>query len=77
MTVVCQADDDMAKRIEANLYKLVNVLRVDDITRKDSIAHNLMLIKVAADQAAQVTIQQAIETKTSAHRRPNCGIGDR
>ena len=26
MTIVMEADDDAARRIEANLYKLVNVL---------------------------------------------------
>ena len=32
MTIVMEADDDAARRIEANLYKLVNVLRVEDMT---------------------------------------------
>ena len=31
ITVVCHADEDTAKRIEANVYKLVNVLEVDEI----------------------------------------------
>ena len=34
MTFVVEADDDKARRIEANLYKLVNVLSVEDITRQ-------------------------------------------
>lgn len=46
MTVVVEADDDMARRIEANLYKLVNVLSVEDITRTQSITRDLALIKV-------------------------------
>ncbi len=37
MTIVCEADEDKARRIEANLYKMVNVLWVDDITHKQSI----------------------------------------
>ena len=32
MTIVMEADDDAARRIEANLYKLVNVLHVEDTT---------------------------------------------
>ena len=32
MTIVCDADETSARRIEANLYKLVDVLRVDDLT---------------------------------------------
>ena len=46
MTIVCEADDDKASRIEANLYKMVNVLWVDDITHKQSINRVLALIKV-------------------------------
>ena len=48
MTMVVEADDDKARRIEANLYKLVNVLSVEDITLKPSIARDIALIKVSA-----------------------------
>jgi acetolactate synthase-1/3 small subunit len=56
MTVVCAADADMAKRIEANLYKLVNCLWVDDITDQDAISRVLALVKVrtAPEQRAEV-----------------------
>ncbi len=32
MTITVDADRDQARRIEANLYKLVNVLLVENIT---------------------------------------------
>jgi len=48
MTVVIEADDDKARRIEANLYKLVNVLSVEDITRQPNIVRDIALIKVKA-----------------------------
>jgi acetolactate synthase-1/3 small subunit len=56
ITVVMEADDDTAARIEANLYKLVNVLRVDDVSFAQKVARELALIKVraAADQRADV-----------------------
>ncbi|MEM6961239.1 MAG: acetolactate synthase small subunit [Myxococcota bacterium] len=56
MTIVTHADTDTAKRIEANLYKLVNVLRVDEITDMPRVVRNLALIKVMAgpDERAQV-----------------------
>ena len=50
MTIVCDADEDKAKRIEANLYKMVNVLWVDDITHKQTIDRALALIKVNCDR---------------------------
>jgi len=48
MTVVIEADDDKARRIEANLYKLVNVLSVEDITNQPNIVRDIALIKVKA-----------------------------
>jgi acetolactate synthase I/III small subunit len=56
MTIVVSADDDTGKRIEANLYKLVNVLRVEDITDRMPVVRALALIKVNAvlEQRAQV-----------------------
>jgi acetolactate synthase-1/3 small subunit len=49
MTIVIEADDDAARRIEANLYKLVNVLRVDDTRDVATLVRELALIKVRAD----------------------------
>jgi len=48
MTIVIESDIDKAKRIESNLYKLVNVLWVDDITDLATIDIALALIKVTA-----------------------------
>ena len=48
MTIVVDTDEGGAQRLEANLYKLVNVLRVDNITRKPAVARDLALIRVAA-----------------------------
>jgi acetolactate synthase-1/3 small subunit len=46
LTVVMEADDDAARRIEANLYKLVNVLYVEDLTATATVARDLALLKV-------------------------------
>jgi len=48
MTIVVDADADQARRIVANVYKLVNVLLVDDVTGQPAIARDLALIKVEA-----------------------------
>ena len=34
MTIMLEADDDTARRVEANLYKLVNMLLVQDLTHE-------------------------------------------
>lgn len=48
MTITVDADHDQARRIEANLYKLVNVLLVENITAEPAIVRDLAMIKVAA-----------------------------
>jgi acetolactate synthase-1/3 small subunit len=48
MTIVVDTDEFGAKRLEANLYKLVNVVRVDNITSVASVLRDLALIKVSA-----------------------------
>jgi acetolactate synthase-1/3 small subunit len=56
MTFVVEADDDKGKLIEANLYKLVNVISVEDITGKASVSRDMALIKVnvGPDKRAEV-----------------------
>jgi len=48
MTIAVEADEDQARRIVANVYKLVNVLFVDDVTAQPAIVRDLALIKVEA-----------------------------
>jgi acetolactate synthase-1/3 small subunit len=50
MTITVEADADQAKRIEANLYKLVNVLLVENVTDEPIISRDLALVKVSASQ---------------------------
>ena len=61
MTIVVDADDLTARRIEANLYKLVNVLRVDDVTEKESVIRDLALIKVACHAGNRTEVLQLVE----------------
>ena len=53
MTIVVDADRDQALRVEANLYKLVNVLFVENITAKPAISRDLAMIKVSATHDAR------------------------
>jgi acetolactate synthase-1/3 small subunit len=56
MTIVMEADDAAARLVEANLYKLVNVVRVEGLTESDAVLRDLALIKVRAttEQRSQV-----------------------
>src|SRR5919109_4718209 len=53
MTIVVDANEDQSRRILANIYKLVNVLLVDDITGEPAIVRDLALIKVGATHEAR------------------------
>ena len=61
MSVVVDTDEYGARRLEANLYKLVPVRRVDNITAAPSIARDLALIKVAATGADRAHVMQLVE----------------
>jgi len=61
MTVVMEADGDSAARVEANLYKLVNVLAVEDTTSRATVARELALLKVRADSASRPQVMQVCE----------------
>jgi len=61
MTIVVRADDGMASRLEAHLYRLVEVVRVDNITAAPSIHRDLAMIKVAADSSTRTHVMQVVE----------------
>src|SRR5215207_2498433 len=60
MTVVVNADDDTARRLVANLYKLVNVLRVDELAG-GAVVRELALVKVRAEAAVRAQVLQSCE----------------
>ena len=61
MTFQVAADSDKSRRIEANLYKLVNVLSVEDITGKDAVIRDLALIKVRVSPERRAAVMQLVE----------------
>ena len=62
MSIVVDTDANGAKRLEANLYKLVNVLRVTDLTAEAAVVRELTLIRVRADQETRTHIMQLVDT---------------
>ena len=61
MTFQVEADADKSLRIEANLYKLVNVLSVEDITDKQTVIRDLALIKVRVGREQRTEVLQLVE----------------
>ncbi|MBA2355554.1 MAG: acetolactate synthase small subunit [Acidobacteria bacterium] len=58
MTIAVAADEFGARRIEANLYKLLEVLRVDNVSRRPSIFRELAILKVQTSPETRAQIFQ-------------------
>jgi acetolactate synthase-1/3 small subunit len=58
---VVDTDEYGARRLEANLYKLVPVRRVENITQRPTIARDLALIKVSAAGDVRAQVMQLVE----------------
>jgi acetolactate synthase-1/3 small subunit len=61
ITVVMNADDRIAALVEANLYKIVHVLEVKDVSNLPSVVRDLALIKVRADHRNRAEVLQIAE----------------
>ena len=61
MTVVCEASAEAGHRIRASLFKLENVVDVDDIAGAPSVTRELALIKVAATPRNRSRIFELVE----------------
>ncbi len=61
MTVVCEASAEAGNRIRASLFKLENVVDVDDINQAPSVTRELALIKVAATPRTRSQIFELVE----------------
>ena len=63
MTIVVRANETSARRLAVLLSRLVNVLRVEDITGRPAIHHELAMFKVSATPVERTeVIQLALAT---------------
>jgi acetolactate synthase-1/3 small subunit len=62
MTMVAEATAEAGNRIRASLYKLENVIEVDEIGLLPSVTRELALIKIAAAPSERSYIFQLVET---------------
>jgi len=62
MTIVVDTDEIGARRLEAHIYKLVNVLRVENITvAPAAVFRDLAMIKVSANAESRTHIMQLVD----------------
>ncbi|NOX63229.1 MAG: acetolactate synthase small subunit [Chloroflexi bacterium] len=61
LTFVVDGDDHMVEQAVKQLYKLVNVTRVENITNKRAIKRELALIRVKVDAQTRAEVMQIVD----------------
>jgi acetolactate synthase-1/3 small subunit len=61
MTIVVDGDDRVIEQVTKQLHKLIDVLKINDITEEEHVDRELMLVKVNADPAARGEIMQIVD----------------
>jgi len=61
MTIVVDGDRREVEQISKNLHKLIDVLKVTDLTYEDHVGRELALIKVTADSHNRSEILQIVD----------------
>lgn len=61
MTIVVDGDDRILEQVTKQLYKLVEVIKIIDITEERAVERELVLIKVKADANVRAEIVQIVD----------------
>ena len=61
MTIVVLADPAQVEQVRKQLDKLINVVKVADLTNDDMVARELALVKVAATSSTRSEIMQIVD----------------
>jgi acetolactate synthase-1/3 small subunit len=61
MTIVSHGDDDIIEQIIKQLNKLIDTVKVVDLTCNKHIERELMLVKVSSDKKYQLEIKQLVD----------------
>lgn len=58
MTIVVEGDDRLIEQVNKQLHKLIDVIKISDITTDEYVDRELVMIKVNADPSQRVEIMQ-------------------
>jgi len=61
MTIVVDGDDRIIEQVTKQLHKLIDVIKITDITVEENVDRELILIKVSADANARAEIMQIVD----------------
>ena len=62
MTILAQGDDRIIDQIMKQLDKLIDVIKVQDLTQEEMIERELVLVKVRATPATRAELMQIVST---------------
>jgi acetolactate synthase-1/3 small subunit len=61
MTIIVEGDDQVVEQVAKQLHKLVDVIKISDITHSPYVDRELVLIKVNAEPASRAEIMQLVD----------------
>jgi acetolactate synthase-1/3 small subunit len=61
MTITLHGDDVAVEQAAKQLYRLIDVLKVQDVTNEPTVEHELALVKVRASDANRAEIVKIVE----------------
>ncbi len=62
MTITVESSERLVEQVVKQLHKLVNVIKVSNLSEEPSVMREFMLIKVHAEVGSRSDIQQVVET---------------
>jgi len=61
MTFVARGNDQVMRQVQTQLYKLINVTDIQNVTYKPSVIRELALIKVKANSETRAEVMQLVD----------------
>ncbi len=61
MTIAVDGNDDVIEQVVKQLYKIIDVIKVSDVSEEKMVSRELALIKVSANSATRSEIMQIVD----------------
>ena len=77
MTITLHGDDVAVEQAAKQLYRLIDVLKVQDVTSEPTVQHELALVKIRATESNRAEVLRARRAVARPGRRPGRRLGRR
>ena len=77
MTITLHGDDVAVEQAAKQLYRLIDVLKVQDVTAEPTVQQELALVKIRATDSTRAEVLQARRAVARPGRRPGRWLGHR